>query len=173
MNALERALLWGAAILVGSSGVILGIMKDLMDAPDPYAVVHHPLQPLFLKIHIVTAPLLVFAIGVVFTRHIWAQWRRGLRPGRRSGLWTLATVVPMVFSGYLIQTVTHEGWLLVFVVVHVTTGLAYLGGLAAHQLAVWVWERRRGRRDAVVLLEPHRKDGALEDRAAGTRRARA
>ena len=146
MNGFERFMLWGSSILVGISGVILGLMKYLMTVADPYAVVNHPLQPLMLKIHIVSAPLLVFAIGIVFVNHIWEQWRAGLVRGRISGLWTLLTFVPMVFSGYLIQAVTHEGWLLAMVVVHVIAGITFLIGFFAHQAAIWVFVRSRKRR---------------------------
>jgi len=120
-------------------------MKYLMTGDDPYAVINHPLQPLILKIHIVTAPLLVFAIGAVFIGHIWEQWRAGLRRGRISGLATLLTFAPMVFSGYLIQSVTHESWLSAMVVVHLVTGGAFLLGFLAHQVALAL-RARRGRR---------------------------
>ena len=145
MNLFERILLWGSSLLVGVSGILYALMKYLMTTDSPYAVVNHPLQSLVLKIHIVSAPLLVFAIGVVFMRHIWDQWRSGLPRGRVSGLWTLLTLVPMAFSGYLIQSVTHDGWLLALIVVHVVTGGAYLVGFIAHQVAInlWLWRKRR------------------------------
>jgi hypothetical protein len=138
-------MLWGSSILVGATGIVLGIMKYFMAAADPYAVVNHPLQPLMLKVHIVSAPLLVFAIGIVFVNHIWKQWRAGLVRGRVSGLWTLLTFAPMVFSGYLIQSVTHEGWLLAMVTVHLVSAIAFLLGFVAHQAALWVfvWKRKR------------------------------
>jgi hypothetical protein len=144
MSFFERAMLWGSSLLVGVSGVVYAAMKYLMSSDDPYAVINHPLQPLILKIHIVTAPLLVFAIGAVFVRHIWEQWRAGLRRGRISGLATLLTFAPMVLSGYLIQSVTHESWLTAMVVVHLVTGGAFLLGLVVHQIALAV-RARRGR----------------------------
>ena len=150
MNWFERILLSGSSLLVGISGVVLGVMKYLMTAADPYAIVHHPLQPLMLKIHIVSAPLLVFAVGIVFVKHIWEQWRAGLMRGRISGLWTLLNFVPMVFSGYLIQSVTHGGWLFAMVVVHLVTGTAFLIGFVAHQAAIWLWVWTRKRRKAAA-----------------------
>lgn len=135
MSFFERVMLWGSSLLVGISGVIYAAMKYLMASNDPYAVINHPLQPLILKIHIVTAPLLVFAIGAVFVRHIWEQWRAGRQRGRLSGLATMLTFAPMVFSGYLIQSVTHESWLSAMIATHLVTGIAFLLGFLAHRSA--------------------------------------
>ena len=146
MTPFERAMLWGSSILVGVSGLVLAVMKYALTSDDPYAVVNHPLQPLMLKVHIVSAPLLVFAVGIVFVKHIWEQWRSGLTRGRISGSWTLSTFGPMVLSGYLVQTLTHRGWLFAMVVVHLVTGSAFLAGFAAHQLAIWLWMKRRAKR---------------------------
>jgi hypothetical protein len=73
----ERLSLWISTLLVGGSGVVYAIMKYLMTTDDPYAIIHHPWQPFFLKLHIVTAPLLVFAFGVIFLKHVWEQFRTG------------------------------------------------------------------------------------------------
>jgi hypothetical protein len=144
VNLFERIMLWGSSLAVGVSGIVYAWMKYFMTSPDPYAVVHHPWQPFVLKLHIVSAPVLVFAVGLVFTRHIWKQWRSGLAAGRASGLSIVLTVVPMVLSGYLIQTVTQENWLFWLVAVHLTTGAAYLVGFTTHQVSLTIRERKKG-----------------------------
>jgi len=159
----ERAMLWGSSLLVGVSGIVIAVMKYAMTSEDPYAIVNHPLQPVMLKVHIVSAPLLVFAIGIVFVKHIWEQWRSGLVRGRLSGSWTLWTFGPMVFSGYLIQALTHRGWLLAMVVVHLVTGGAFLVGFMGHQLAIWLWMKSRGKRRIGARLAP----AAVEIEASG------
>ena len=146
MSPFERAMLWGSSILVGISGIVLAVMKYALTSDDPYAIVNHPLQPVVLKVHIVSAPLLVFAVGIVFMKHVWEQWRSGLTHGRISGSWTLSTFGPMVLSGYLIQTLTHRGWLFAMVVVHLVTGSAFLVGFVAHQLMIRLWTNGRGKR---------------------------
>ena len=149
MNRFERWLLWGSTTVVSLTGFVYAWMKYLMTPEGPYAVVNHPLQPWVLKAHIVTAPLLVFAVGLVFMRHIWEQWRSGLRRGRASGLFTFLTLVPMVLTGYLVQTVTHGGWLWWLAAIHLVTGTAYALGFAAHQGVIQarhVLARRRARR---------------------------
>lgn len=138
MTRFERTAVRVSSILVGATGLVYGWMKYLMTSSDPFSVIHHPLQPLILKLHILTAPLLVFALGTVAVRHVWAHFRSGTRRKRRSGVAVAAGVVPMVASGYLIQAVTGAGLLLSMVIAHVGTGLVYLAGLAAHE---WVGRR--------------------------------
>jgi hypothetical protein len=129
----EKWTLWVSTIVVAVTGFVYAWMKYLLTTDDPYAVVHHPLQPLVLKIHIVAAPVLVFAIGAVYSRHVIKKWQQGRVEGRRSGLGTLAIIVPMVLSGYLIQTSTAPAWLHRLAMVHLAAGSLYVLGLFVHQ----------------------------------------
>ena len=137
MSPFEKWLLWISTAAVAATGVGLGVLKYFVASDDPYAVVHHPLQPYLLKLHVLSAPLLVFALGVVYTRHVVRQWRAGRGRGRPSGIGIVATLLPMVLSGYLIQTVSSESWLFRVSMVHVAASLAYLAVLLVHQVAAW------------------------------------
>ena len=147
MNALERFLLWSGALGTFATGAVYAWMKYVLTTDDPYAVVNHPLQPAMLKLHILCAPVLVFAIGLVFTQHIWKRWRSGRPSGRYSGLTTLLSVVPMVASGYLIQTVTGGGVLAWLIWIHLATGTAYFLMFSTHRALMRIRERRRGDTD--------------------------
>ena len=127
--------------MTGVTGLVYWWMDHMMEPVSEWAVINHPLQPLMLKTHIVAAPLLVFAVGLIATDHIWKHFRDPARFARRSGVTMLGVLAPMVFSGYLIQAVTHTLVLGMLVWIHVGTGVFYLVGLAAH-LAVQ-WRRRR------------------------------
>jgi hypothetical protein len=72
----------------------------------------------------------------------------------------------MIASGYLIQTITNQGWLRAMALSHIGLGLLYGVGLLAHQLAAggrkaralraearWVRKRRRRRMRAREQLE--------------------
>lgn len=142
MSAFERWLLWLATAAVALSGIAYGCLKYLVTSDDPYAVVNHPLQPYMLKLHVLSAPVLVFALGVVYTRHVVRQWRSGRARGRPSGLGIVATLLPMVLSGYLIQTISSESWLFRVSMLHIAASLAYLAILLAHQIAAWRLPRR-------------------------------
>jgi len=137
VSAFERWLLWLSTAAVALSGIGLGWTKYFMTSEDPYAVTHHPLQPLLLKAHVLSAPVLVFALGVVYTRHVVRQWRSGRARGRPSGIVIVATLLPMVLSGYLIQTLSAETWLFRAAMLHIAASLAYLAVLLVHQAAAW------------------------------------
>ncbi|HVS03845.1 MAG TPA: hypothetical protein VMT16_13850 [Thermoanaerobaculia bacterium] len=122
-------------LLVGITGLIYAWMRYLLAPTDPYAVVNHPLQPAMQHLHVLTAPLLVFAVGLIWRAHVWSHWRKGVGSRRRSGLLLLANLAPMVLSGYLIQTTVSEGWRVAWVVVHCTTAALFLVGYGGHLLA--------------------------------------
>jgi hypothetical protein len=137
VSTFEKWLLWSSTAAVAVTGIVFGWMKYFLATDDPYAVVHHPLQPLVLKLHVLSAPVLVFALGVVYTRHVVRQWRLGRARGRPSGIGIVTTLLPMVLSGYLIQTVSSESWLFRVAMLHVVASLAYLAVLLFHQAAAW------------------------------------
>jgi hypothetical protein len=141
MNRLEKWSVWISLCLTSGSGVGLLWTKYLVAANDPWAAINHPLQPWFLKIHIVTSPFLIFALGLVTSRHILPR----LRSRRRgwSGVVLLLVVVPLVITGYLIQTVIEPGWLRVLAVAHIGLGLLYAMGYAVHQARATLLSAKR------------------------------
>jgi hypothetical protein len=133
VSRFERWAVWSTSVATFVTGVIYLWMKYLVVSDDPLAVVNHPWQPALLKAHILVAPLLVFSIGLVAVRHVWRHFRSETRDGRRSGLLTVLVLGPMIVSGYLIQTVTEEGWLRAMALFHIAVGLIYGVALLAHQ----------------------------------------
>lgn len=127
-------------LLVGGTGLVYAWMVFLVEPADPYAVVNHPLQPQVQHLHILVAPLLVFTAGLIWRRHVWAQWRRGIAERRRSGLSLISLLVPMIVSGSLIQTAVDDSWRRIWVWVHLVTSGLWLLGYLAHQAPV-LWER--------------------------------
>jgi hypothetical protein len=49
-------------------------MQHLMEPVNEWAVINHPLQPLVLKLHILVAPVMVFAVGMVAVNHMAVTW---------------------------------------------------------------------------------------------------
>jgi len=121
-------------LLVGGTGVVYAWMRYLAEPTDSFAVVNHPQQPLVQHLHILVAPLLVFVSGVIFKNHVWARVRTGYKPRRRMGLTLALTLVPMVVSGYLLQTTGDPTWNSIWVWVHVATSVLWLLGYGIHLL---------------------------------------
>jgi hypothetical protein len=95
-------------LVTALTGVVFAVMKYAMKSDDPFAVVNQPLQPWMLSAHVLIAPLLVFGFGWVFTNHIWPGFASGIARKRKSGLWSMGAIAPMVLSGYLLQVSTAD-----------------------------------------------------------------
>ena len=140
MSAFQKWLLWTSSALTTVTGLVYAWMKYLLEPVDPWAVINHPLEPWVLKAHILVGPVLVFAFGLIAVDHVWKHFRCRVPLGRKSGMSAGLSFAPMVVTGYLIQAVTHTGWLTALVVAHLATGLLYVLGLVVHQKIF----RRRG-----------------------------
>lgn len=132
--------MWATTLATFVSGVGYAVFRYALEPSDPFSVVAHPLEPWLLRAHVLVSPLLVFALGMVSLKHVWKHFRGGVGTGRRTGTMTMLATVPMIASGYLIQVITHVGWLRALVIGHLVTGTFFLLGIAAHQ---WALRRRR------------------------------
>lgn len=146
MTRFERFIIFSSTAIVGLSGIVYGVMKYLMISSDPFSVVNHPLQPWMLDLHVLGAPLMIFAVGLIAREHIFGQLRKSGKRGRASGLVTLCCLTPLIATGYLIQVFTHETARFVCVVVHLITGTVYLAFFITHLvMGRRVAARRRGK----------------------------
>ena len=154
MKPFHKWLLWTTSALTGATGLVYWWMKDLLQPLDEFAVINHPLQPWMLKAHIVFAPLMVFAVGLIAADHIWKQYRRPVSSGRLSGVVSMWVLGPLIMTGYLIQVITHVGWLQALAWTHLGGGGLYLASLFVHHRAVReLWARRLRTRKA-RMVEP-------------------
>ena len=131
MTRSEAALLQLSNALVAGTGAIYAVMAYLLSPADEWAVVNHPWQPHVQHLHVLTAPLLVFAVGLLWSRHALARLRNG-GEGRISGFGLLVGFGPMVGSGYLIQTAVTPAWRGLWVAVHLAGSVLWLAALAVH-----------------------------------------
>jgi hypothetical protein len=134
MTRFERWTVWVSSVTTVVTGVVYLWLKYVLVSEDPFAVVNSPWQAPVLKLHIVAAPTLVFAFGLVAVRHVWRHLRNRVAEGRLSGLTGVAALVPMIATGYLIQAVTDEGWLRALAWSHIGLGLLYAVAMAFHQV---------------------------------------
>jgi len=119
-------------VAVGGTGLVYGWMRYFAEPADEFAVVNHPWQPELQHAHILVAPLLVLAVGVVFGPHALAHLRRGTPRGRRSGWTLLLTAFPMIFSGYALQVSEGEAWTTTWMWLHLVTSGLWLGFAFVH-----------------------------------------
>jgi len=119
-------------------------MRYLVNPTDEFAVVNHPWQPTVQHLHVITAPLLVLIIGHLLYWHAWTHWKSGFREGRRTGLTLAAGALPMIFSGYLLQTAVDPLWRQIWIAIHVSTSVLWMFSCGAH---VVIHRRARRGRD--------------------------
>jgi hypothetical protein len=135
MSRLDQWLLYLANALVGGTGLVYAWMRYLLKPEGEFAIVNHPWQSDVQHLHILTAPLLVLIIGHITYHHAIVYWQAGTKPGRRTGITMLALALPMIFSGYFLQTAVDETWRTIWIVIHVATSALWLAGFAGHLLA--------------------------------------
>ncbi|MDX1673547.1 MAG: hypothetical protein R3314_02000 [Longimicrobiales bacterium] len=132
MTRFERWSVWTTTAGTLLTGVVYWWMSELMSPTDPFAVINHPLQPWVLKAHILIAPLQIFSVGLITSRHIWRHFRMGVRKGRRSGMIAAVMFIAMVATGYGLQVLTAELLLRIVGWTHLVVGIVYSVGVAVH-----------------------------------------
>jgi len=134
MSRWELFLLHASTLAIAISGLVYGVMKYAMTGSDPDSPLGHPWQPGVLKAHVLAAPFLVFAFGLVARGHALPKLRSGEMPGKKSGTSLLGLVAPLVLSGYAVQVFTGDslrrgtGW------AHSALGAVWMLAYGAHLL---------------------------------------
>lgn len=155
MSRAEWTLVHVANGLVIVTGVVYAVMRYLVTPSEEWAVVNHPWQPHVQHLHLLAAPLLVFAVGVIWRRHVVKRFANG-REGRVSGLGLLVGFIPMVVSGYLIQVAVEPGWRTAWIGVHLATSTLWVAAFLIHQLRSVVYDEREPVDASAALAEDHR-----------------
>jgi hypothetical protein len=130
----EAWLLHSANLLVGGTGLVYAWMLYVCEPADELALVNHPLQPSVQHAHVLTAPLLIFAIGLVWRLHVAPRVKSGFRPRRKTGLTLALGALPMVASGYLLQTAEAEVWRQAWLAIHLATSALWIASYVTHLL---------------------------------------
>ena len=169
MSKLEKWSVWITSILTGVTGLGYLWTKYFVESSDPFAVVNHPLEPWFLKAHIIVSPFLLLALGMIVLGHVWKHFANRITWGRNSGILAAAVFLPMVVTGYLIQSVTGQGWLEVLAIAHIVTGCVFIAGLVAHQIAIHFLQPPPERRRLYPLDRGRRDVGRRKKEVAGRR----
>ena len=133
MSRWEAWLVHLANLLVGVTGVVYAVTRYLLAPDDPFAAAH-PWQSPAQHLHVLAAPLLIFALGLIFRGHAWTGLRYDVVPRRRSGLTLLSLGAPMIVSGYLLQVAVEPGWRTAWVWIHVGSAAVWLLATLVHQL---------------------------------------
>lgn len=137
MSRWERWSFNALNVVVAATGVGYFWMKYLLRTDDPFAVVNHPWQPHMLALHVVAAPLLMMAFGIVFRSHVLGKLVSNGRRARTTGWTSCLGFAAMAASGYLLQVASEPEWLRALTIAHVGSGLLFGVGYVAHVAISW------------------------------------
>jgi hypothetical protein len=131
----EARLVHLAQLLVGGTGLAWAWMLYFLEPEDEFAVLNHPWQDDMQALHVLTAPLLIFAVAAIWRRHAWQRIRSGFTSRRHTGLVLAISFFPMVASAYLLQVSVDPAWREAWLVVHLASSGIWLLSFALHLLA--------------------------------------
>ena len=140
MTTFQRRFLYLSTITATISGVLYIGIRTFLEPADPWAIVNHPLEPWALKAHILTAPLMLFSVGLITAQHIIRSLKSSLPTGRQSGVIMTVIFGPLALTGYLLQTVISPLVTAVLSWAHLILGIICALALAIH------WRVLQGRR---------------------------
>ncbi|MFV2072526.1 MAG: hypothetical protein ACC742_07725, partial [Thermoanaerobaculales bacterium] len=118
MSRAQLLFLHLANLAVGATGLVYAWMRYLVEPVDEWAIVAHPWQPLVQHLHVLAAPMLVFAVGLIWSVHVLGKLKNG-RKKRAAGIGLTALFLPMAASGYLLQVAVDPEWRQRWVLIHV------------------------------------------------------
>jgi hypothetical protein len=146
LSRVQKLFLHLSNLAVCGTGLVYAWMRYLVEPGDEWAVVNHPWQPHFQHLHVLTAPLLVFALGLIWSTHVLGKLANGSE-NRVAGAGLTALFLPMVASGYLLQVAVDPGWRRTWVWVHIASSLLWVAAFAVHQIRAVMTKTGDGRND--------------------------
>jgi membrane protein implicated in regulation of membrane protease activity len=147
VSRVERLFLHASVFLTSASGILLLWMKHFMSSADPFSIIHHPWQPQTLAAHVLAAPLLVFALGLILRGHILDRWREGPHNGTgRSGVLVTLLAPALILSGYFLEVAVAPASRRVLAGTHWALGLLFALLYVLHLAVSWPAARAKKRR---------------------------
>ena len=146
MSRSQTLFLHLANIAVCGTGLVYAWMRFLVKPADEWAVVNHPWQPSMQHLHVLAAPLLIFAVGLIWSAHVLGKLKNG-RTNRAAGMSLLALFPPMVASGYLLQVAVNPEWRRIWIWVHVISSLLWVAAIVVHQIRAVMTKTGNGAND--------------------------
>jgi MFS family permease len=122
------------AVLAGlwGTGVAWLVLRYGMQHQGEFGPSPHPLQPWALRIHALFAFTALWLGGMLWAVHIVPTWRRGHR--RASGILTIASLLLLAASGYLLYYIGDDRWRVSVSMLHWILGLFAIVPFLVHLL---------------------------------------
>ena len=129
-------------VLVVGTGLAYGYFKYFAQGTSAYSSVISPNEPIFHDAHVLVVPSLVFACGLIWNSHVLKNLKTARKVKRSSGLGLIIILLPMVATGYLVQTAVDESWRRTWVWIHLVTSGVWTMSYIVHLVGPVVVRRR-------------------------------
>lgn len=116
------------------TGLLYGYLLYFGETEDEFGPVQHGWVPPLQSLHVVTVPLFVFALGLIWHYHIVQKLKSGAPQRRRTGILLLSQALPMIATGYLLQVSVDELWRDIWIWSHLATSVLFCVAFVAHLL---------------------------------------
>ena len=131
----DKRAVYLTAALATFSGLGYGYLLYFGAIEDEFGPAAHPWTSPLQATHVITVPLFVFAMGLIWRTHIFQKLVSGARPRRRTGIALLSQSLLMIVSGYCLQVCVDVWWRDAWIWTHVATSLGFCAMFVAHLLA--------------------------------------
>jgi len=133
MSRWQAWLIHATTIVLTATATIYVWLHYYHKPSDPFRVISSPWEPFALDLHILVAPLLILAIGIILHSHIFWKLEIRSRTGKKTGIILIPLFCLMVASGYILQIITthRPGW----VMIHLASGALWAILYGGHQIA--------------------------------------
>jgi hypothetical protein len=135
MSRGEARLVHLAQLMVAGSGLVWAVMLYALAPEDEWSVLNHPWQDETQALHILSAPLLIFAVAAIWKRHAWQRIRSGFPSRRKTGITLAASFFPMLASAYLLQVTADQSWRSAWLAVHLASSAIWILAFLAHMIS--------------------------------------
>lgn len=103
MTNKEKRVFTSLNLFVSIIGVLYFIVKYFFKVETEFGIRPHALTSSLLHLHIITVPILLLALGYLFSIHIMPKWNSSNPKRSVSGVSLIILAASMILSGYLLQ----------------------------------------------------------------------
>lgn len=135
MTKVERNTIFTINYLVVITSFVYFIAKYFLEIEGEWGPETHPLTIIFQKVHILTVPFLVFAVGMIFSNHVWKRIETGYKKSRNSGIFLLILLILMSVTGYLIQITDNQNFREYSAYIHVAVSIIWSVIFSYHHIS--------------------------------------
>jgi len=130
----EKKFLNYSHYVITITGIIYYLVKNFFQVQGEWGVESHPFEVHLQHFHILSVPILLVAISMIFKDHVLKKIISKSRLMKKSGISLLVLAIIMIFSGYGIQVAMSTIVRNAMINIHLVSSLAWIVVFLYHQI---------------------------------------